>query len=69
MATHKYRVGQEVMFQPGVLQTGSRRDPYLITRLLPEEAGILQYRIKHGPGGLERVVPEGQISPLETPHT
>jgi hypothetical protein len=64
---HKYQVGQAVRFKPAILQTGSPREPYVVVRLLPGEGGSPQYHIKHKGGGLQRVVPEGQISPFDLP--
>jgi hypothetical protein len=64
---HKYLIGQEVSFKPAILQTGSSREPYVVVRLLPGEGGSPQYHIKHKAGGLQRVVPEGQISPFDPP--
>jgi len=61
MAEHKFQVGQEVRFRPGVLQVGSQTEIYVIVRLLPEDSGNLQYRIRHNASGLERVVSERQL--------
>ena len=62
MAHHKFKVGQLVDFapsRPGMAPSGR---PYEIVRLLPGEAGELQYRIKSKSEGFERVVKESELS-------
>jgi hypothetical protein len=60
---HQYQVGQEVRFSPDHHQMGSRRDRYVISRLLPADAaGNLQYQIRSPAGGQELVVREDQLS-------
>ena len=60
MAHHKFKVGQLVDFAPSRPATSGR--PYEIVRLLPAEAGELQYRIKSKSEGFERVAKESELS-------
>ena len=63
MVSHKFAVGDRVRF------VGSRFDGdvpagiYTITRKLPVEANVCQYRVKHAQDGHERVMRESQIAP------
>ena len=62
MAHHKFKVGQLVDFVPSRPGTAISGRPYEIVRLLPAEAGELQYRIKSKSEGFERVVKESELS-------
>jgi hypothetical protein len=64
MSTHKYLVGQEVRYWPERGESESRGEQYIVARLLPELLGVPQYRIILTAGGVERVVPEAQLSPF-----
>lgn len=61
MAEHKYAVGQSVRFIPDRLTEARARGIYTVVRILPEMAGVWQYRIKAKLGGQERVVREYQL--------
>jgi hypothetical protein len=58
---HKYTPGQSVRFSPHRYEDSSARGLYTIVRLLPEERGAAQYRIKAKTDGRERVVREDQL--------
>jgi hypothetical protein len=58
---HKFKVGEQVKFFPGILGQADRGNAYKIERLLPEEGGTRQYRIKCVSDGHERVVKEGEL--------
>lgn len=62
MSAHKFSVGQTVHFSPDRNQQGTVRGSFKIVRLLPEEANILQYRVKSQSDGHERVVREDQLA-------
>ena len=62
MRRHKFAVGQVVDFLPGPGDGNVPRGKYTVQRLLPGEAGDLQYRVKHAPDGHERVVLESQLA-------
>jgi hypothetical protein len=64
MATHKYRVGQMVGFNPAprFAPHGAIRG-YKILRLLPPEGGEYLYRIKSITETVERVVRECDLVP------
>lgn len=63
MSTHKFTVGQTVRFSPDRNQDGTGgRGSFKITRLLPEAASVLQYRVKSQLDGHERVVREDQLA-------
>jgi hypothetical protein len=62
MRRHKFAVGQIVDFLPGPADANVPRGRYTIQRLMPSETKDLQYRVKHGPDGHERVLPESQLA-------
>jgi hypothetical protein len=62
MAHHKFKVGQLVDFAPARLGMATSSRPYEIVRLLPAEAGELQYRVKSKSESFERVVKESELS-------
>lgn len=62
MKPHKFTVGQTVLFSPDRFQESSRLGRFKIVRLLPEAAGVLQYRVKDQTDGQERVVREDQLT-------
>jgi hypothetical protein len=62
MSAHKFVVGQSVRFVPDRSQVSTVRGQFKITRLLPEAASVLQYRVKSQVDGHERVVREDQLA-------
>jgi hypothetical protein len=62
MGAHKFAVGQSVLFFPDRYQLKSARGTFKVTRLLPEEANVFQYRIKSQFDGHERIVREDQLT-------
>lgn len=62
MSAHKFAVGQTVRFSPDRNQEGGSRGSFKIVRLLPEEASVLQYRVKSQLDGHERVAREDQLA-------
>jgi len=62
MAHHKFEVGQLVDFAPSRLGMATSGRPYEIVRLLPAEAGELQYRVKSKSESFERVAKESELS-------
>ena len=62
MSAHKYAIGQMVRFSPDRNQGATVRGSFKITRLLPEAASVLQYRVKSQVDGHERVVREDQLA-------
>ncbi len=62
MHRHRFAVGQTVDFLPGPADGNIPRGKYTIQRLLPSETRDLQYRVRHGLDGHERVVPESQLA-------
>jgi hypothetical protein len=62
MSAHKFAVGQTVRFSPDRNQEGTARGSFKIVRLLPEEASVLQYRVKSQLDGHERVAREDQLA-------
>ena len=62
MSVHKFAVGQTVRFSPDRNQQGTARGSFKIVRLLPEEASVLQYRLKSQLDGHERVAREDQLA-------
>jgi hypothetical protein len=63
MSAHKYSVGQAVRFSPDRNQdVAARGGSFTVVRQLPEEASVLQYRVKSKMDGHERVVREDQLT-------
>ena len=62
MTTHKYAVGERVRLAIGKYSGDASPGPYTISRQLPVEANVCQYRIRHVQDGHERVVQESQIA-------
>ena len=59
-AAHRYRAGETVTLAPN--RYGSNRHGrFEVTRLLPEEHGINQYRLKSVVDGHERVAREDEL--------
>jgi hypothetical protein len=64
-ATHKYEVGQRVLFSAANIERGAA-GYYKIVAQLPAENGDRQYRIQSTEGPRERVARESQLSSVET---
>ena len=62
MGTHKFTVGQAVLFSADMNQKRARGELFRIVRLLPEAESALQYRVKSQTDGRERVVREDQLA-------
>jgi hypothetical protein len=61
MASHKYKVGQDVRLTPTRMSSFVRSLECKITRLLPIENGSHLYRIKCVTENVERVAKEGDL--------
>ncbi len=66
---HQFAVGQKVRVLPSSFGRKTKEsekslngDDFEVTRLLPTEAHIFQYRIKNTTTGQERVVSESELS-------
>ena len=64
MPAHKFIVGQKVRFTPDRGQSVNRYENFIVVRLLPETAGLLQYQVQSELDGHTRVVRESQIADL-----
>ena len=62
MATRKFAVGQTVHFVPDRRQLSSARGRFKVVRLLPEDAMVVQYRLKSQADGHERIAREDQLT-------
>ena len=62
MAIHKFAVGQTVRFSADPGQEHAKGGLFKIVRLLPEAGNMLQYRVKSGSDGHERVAREDQLT-------
>jgi hypothetical protein len=60
MAAHKFKVGQLVILHSK--RYGVRAETFEVVRLLPQESGDFQYRVKSTRDGHERVVFERELS-------
>jgi len=63
MVSHKFAVGDRVRFVGGRYDGDVPPGVYTISRKLPVEANVCQYRVKHAQDGHERVVRESQLVP------
>jgi hypothetical protein len=59
---HKFKANQTVTYSPTGFGGSHRNVKFEIVRLLPEEHGINQYRIKSVLDGHERVAMESELS-------
>jgi len=62
MESHRYTVGARVRVTLHHDPLGSRLDVYTVSRLLPSDARMCQYRVKRIPDGQERLVREDQLT-------
>jgi hypothetical protein len=60
MAAHKFKIGQRVTLESK--RHGVWAEPFEVVRLLPDENGIFQYRIRSVRDGHERVVLESELA-------
>lgn len=59
--SHKYGLGQSVVFSPGPSDMRDSATAGTITRLLPKEGSDYHYYIEFGPEGRQRRVWEKQL--------
>lgn len=59
--SHKFRVGQPVLFSPAIKDVGIRSGSCTVTRLLPKEGDDYQYHIQCTADGHQRRVQESQL--------
>jgi hypothetical protein len=62
MTSHKYKVGQSVVFSPRRAGASLTARDYRIVRQLPVEDGQNQYRIKSATEAFERIAKESELS-------
>jgi hypothetical protein len=65
LRTHKFRVGQTVLFTSSPITRPGASGTYKVVKLLPSDGDDYQYRIKNSGEAFERVAKESQ---LETEH-
>ena len=61
MKIQKYRIGDRVLFA-GRFDSRMARGEYVVVRVLPDEAGLVQYRLRSQVGSPERVAREYELS-------
>lgn len=61
MPLHSFTVGQSIEFVPGRFDGSAPGGIYTVVRLLPNDSGDREYRVKNIRDGHERVVRESQI--------
>jgi hypothetical protein len=59
--THKFSLGETVVFSPGSGRALAVPTRGKISRLLPKEGTEYQYHIQFGPNGEQRMAREGQL--------
>ncbi len=62
MSSHKFKVGQSVLFNPGRSTLAASSREYKIVRQLPPQDGQNQYRIKGPTEIFERMANESDLS-------
>jgi hypothetical protein len=65
MASHKFKVGQALLFSPRRIGDRSGSQACQVVRLMPVEGGECQYRIKCRYDNIERIAKESQLSPQQ----
>jgi hypothetical protein len=65
LRTHKFRVGETVLFTSSPITRPGASGSYKVVKLLPSDGDDYQYRIKNSGEAFERVAKESQ---LETEH-
>lgn len=63
MASHKFKVGQSLIFSLRRIGNHGGTQACKVVRLMPAEGGEAQYRIKCTSDNVERIVREGQLTP------
>ena len=61
MASHKYKVGQSLVFSPRRIGNRTANQSCKVVRLMPIENGECQYRIKCTGDTVERIAKESQL--------
>ena len=61
MATHRFKVGQTLVFSPRRIGNPTANKSCEVVRLMPVEGGEFQYRIKCAYDKTERVAKESQL--------
>ena len=61
LGTHKFRVGQTVLFTSSPITRPGASGTYQVVRLLPSDGDDYQYRIKNPGEAFERVAKESQL--------
>jgi hypothetical protein len=59
--THKYRVGQTVLYTSSPISRPGASGSYKVVKLLPSDGDDYQYRIKNPGEAFERVAKESQL--------
>ena len=66
MLVHRFRLGDKVTVAPNASNGPIRPGVYTITRLLPVEGTLRQYRGRSDFDTYERVLDETQLTPVRT---
>ena len=61
LRTHRFRVGQTVLFTSSPITRPGASGTYKVVRLLPSDGDDYQYRIKNPGEAFERVAKESQL--------
>ena len=64
MAKHRYVAGDRVSVSPDRMNINARPGIYTIVRIMPVTGPICQYRVKNALDSHERVLDEGQLTPV-----
>lgn len=67
MPQHSFNIGQRMQLVLGRLNPSAPSGTYTVVRLLPNDGGDREYRIRHDGDGHERVVRESQLRRTATP--
>jgi len=61
LRSHKFRVGQTVLYTSSPISRPGANGSYKVVKLLPSDGDDYQYRIKHSGEAFERVAKESQL--------
>jgi hypothetical protein len=68
LRTHKFRVGETVLYTSSPITRPGANGSYQVVKLLPSDGDDYQYRIKNSDEAFERVAKESQLETEQSEH-
>ncbi len=68
LRTHRYRVGETVLYTSSPITRPGASGTYKVVKLLPSDGDDYQYRIKNSDEAFERVAKESQLETEQSEH-